>query len=99
MNDCCCNCIFELEIEEDIFDLEIDSQEYDLEINEIVEVINLEGDIYEGEYFYTPKFIQQIIETRNKTLKDNITVDAIEVSRVSNTSGGKTVYIGGIFNG
>jgi hypothetical protein len=99
MNECCCNNIFDLEIEEDIFDLEIDSQEYDLEIDEIVEVINLEGDIFDGSYIYTPKFIQQIIETRNKTLKDNITLEAIEVARVSNTSGGKTVYIGGIFNG
>ncbi len=55
----------------------------------------LEGDIYDGEYIVDPSFEQQILETKNKTMEDDVTVNAIMVSRTTNTSGGYTVYIGG----
>ncbi len=59
-------------------------------------VINqITGDIYDGEYIVDPSFEQQTLETRNKTLTDDVTVNAIMVSRTTNTSGGYTVYIGG----
>lgn len=95
MNECCCNNIFDLDIEEDIFDLELDCQEYDLDLDCSINIIEVQGDIFDGSYIYTPKFVEQIIPTRNKTLEDNITFEAIEVSRVTNPYGGKTVYIGG----
>ncbi len=55
----------------------------------------LTGDIYDGEYIVDPSFEQQILATRNKTLTDDVTVNAIMVSRTTNASGGYTVYIGG----
>lgn len=38
-------------------------------------------------------------EPKDRLLKDNVTVDPIAVARVENPSGGKTIFIGGIFNG
>ena len=54
---------------------------------------------YDGEYVVDPSFETQILNTKNKTLSDDITVTPIGVQRVSNLSGGITVYIGGIANG
>lgn len=57
------------------------------------------GEPYDGEYEVKPKFEVQTLPTAEKYLARDVTVDAIEVSKVSNLSGGKTVYIGGIFDG
>lgn len=54
---------------------------------------------YDGDYVVDPKFATQVLETENKLLLENVEVNPIEVSRVSNLSGGTTVYIGGIING
>ena len=59
------------------------------------------GDLpaYTGEYDVDPKFTAQKLATNGKKMRDDVTVEAIEVQRVSNTSGGRTVYIGGLING
>lgn len=57
------------------------------------------GDPYDGPYTVTPDFETQELATKDRLLKDNVTVDPIAVARVENPSGGKTIYIGGIFNG
>ena len=57
----------------------------------------IQGRTYEGPYTVNPMFIQQVLETQNKTMADDVTVHAIEVSRVSNPAGGNTIYIGGRF--
>lgn len=54
---------------------------------------------YTGETEVTPTFEQQILYTKGKSMPKNVTVDAISVSKVSNLSGGNTVYIGGTING
>ena len=54
---------------------------------------------YEGDYDISPKFEDQTLPTKNKTLNADILVNAIKVSRVSNSTGGKTIYIGGLING
>ena len=46
-----------------------------------------------------PQFTPQELATAQKQMIDDVTIEAIEISRVSNPSGGKTVYIGGIING
>ena len=51
---------------------------------------------YTGEYIIDPDFDGQVLQTRQKYMTDNVTVNPIQVEAVSNTSGGKTVYIGGI---
>ena len=57
------------------------------------------GEEYDGDYEVTPKFTEEVLKTKNKLMKDNVLVHPIEVARVSNPSGGTTVYIGGITNG
>lgn len=56
-------------------------------------------DVYEGAYSVSPDFEGTVLQTKEKFLEDDVTVQPIEVTRVSNTAGGNTVYIGGIFNG
>lgn len=57
------------------------------------------GEPYDGPYAVTPNFETQELATKDKILKDNVTVDPIAVARVENPAGGKTIFIGGIFNG
>lgn len=57
------------------------------------------GEPYDGPYTVTPGFETQELATKDKILKDNVTVDPIAVARVENSAGGKTIFIGGIFNG
>lgn len=54
---------------------------------------------YDGEYVVNPSFDSQTLQTSSKLMDDDVTVNAIEVQRVSNEAGGRTVYIGGIING
>lgn len=52
---------------------------------------------YEGEYKVDPVFETQTLKTNGKTMKKDVTVNAINVSYVSNPQGGETAYIGGEF--
>lgn len=56
-------------------------------------------DIYKGDYIVGPSFSTTILETKGKLMISNVTVTPIQVLKTTNLSGGKTVYIGGIFNG
>lgn len=51
--------------------------------------------MYGGPYEVRPKFEDQVLPTREKLMREDVTVNAITVSRVSNPAGGKTVFIGG----
>ena len=51
---------------------------------------------YTGDYDVTPKFSKTTLATKDKTMADDVTVRAIPVSRTTNPSGGKTIYIGEI---
>lgn len=51
---------------------------------------------YTGEYIIDPDFDGQVLQTRQKYMTDNVTVNPIQVESVSNIEGGRTVYIGGI---
>lgn len=72
---------------------------FDGELGIEVRVSEQDYPIYEGEYTVDPDFSEQVLPTAFKVLQDDVTVNAIEVERVSNLQGGTTVYIGGIFNG
>ena len=50
---------------------------------------------YTGDYTVTPTLEEQILETNNKKMNDNITVNKIPVKEESNLSGGITLIIGG----
>lgn len=54
---------------------------------------------YAGPYIVDPAFNDQILDTDQKYMTEDVTVKAIAVSRTSNLAGGTTVYIGGVFDG
>lgn len=81
-------------------------QNFDVKFSEIEQSISPDfGDIqkvvvppesmkYEGEYDVTPKVDSQSLPTAQKFLEQDVTVRAIPFYKVSNTSGGATIYIG-----
>lgn len=59
-----------------------------------VEIVGREE--YEGPYIVTPlAFDNQILQTKDKTCTDDVTVLKVPKYETSNLSGGKTVYIAG----
>lgn len=63
------------------------------------EIFITDAEIYRGDYTVDPDFTKQSLPTKSKLMVDDIAVNAIEVQRVSNNAGGRTVYIGGIIDG
>ena len=51
-------------------------------------------DKYEGDYNVIPRVYQQTLETKDKLMLDDVTVEIIPLSRVINLSNGYTVTIG-----
>ena len=52
------------------------------------------GEEYKGSYEVTPKVEAQTIPTKDKVLIEDMTIKAIPIFKVSNTTGGNTVFIG-----
>ena len=51
-------------------------------------------DVYNGDYNIIPRVYQQVLETKDKVMLDDVTVENIPLSRVINLSNGYTVTIG-----
>lgn len=51
-------------------------------------------EFYAGEYAVVPTFDAQTLQTKSKTMKDDVTVQSIPVSEVTNPQNGITVTIG-----
>lgn len=51
-------------------------------------------EVYEGEYTVTPRVYQQVLETKDKLMLDDVTVEIIPLARTINLSNGYTVTIG-----
>jgi len=62
-------------------------------------VIAGDRECYSGDCHIIPKVEEQVLETRDKLMTDNITVTSIPYYEVSNPQGGTTVIIGGNNNG
>lgn len=58
--------------------------------------VYVNGQTYTGATEIEPDFDGAILETAHKLVMDNINIHPIQVESVSNLSGGRTVYIGGI---
>lgn len=58
-----------------------------------VQTVSIGGEVYKGDYAVTPKVNEQTLPTKGKLLIKDVTIKEIPVFRVSNTSGGTTVYI------
>lgn len=52
--------------------------------------------IYEGTYDINPKITMQELETKDKVMLDNVTVNEIYYNETENESGGMTAQIGEI---
>lgn len=53
--------------------------------------------VYDGPYNVEPRFFTgHTLETRNKAMTDNVTVEPIRIYEVSNPAGGITVTIGSV---
>lgn len=48
---------------------------------------------YTGDYTVIPKVYEQTLETKNKSMTDDVTVTAVPYAEVSNPSGGLTANI------
>lgn len=58
-------------------------------------VVGVAAEVYKGEYTVTPTVTDQLLLTKEKMLKDNMTFKGVPKQIVENPSGGKTVTIGG----
>ena len=50
--------------------------------------------VYEGSYEVTPSSEKQILDTDGKLMSEDLTINEIPVSEVSNNQGGTTITIG-----
>ena len=97
-------------LEEQVITINLDEQEESLKLElreedfivdfSIIDVFKIySGDkFFEGPYNYDPTFEAQIISTKDFTMKEDLTLNKINVSKTSIQSGGNTVYIGGNIN-
>ena len=51
-------------------------------------------DVYEGDYNVIPRVYQQILDTKDKVMLDDVTVEIIPLAKTINLSNGYTVTIG-----
>lgn len=49
---------------------------------------------YEGEYVITPRFTEQVLETKQRSMSENVTVEKITTLEVDNEAGGVTYIFG-----
>lgn len=87
-----------LSVTEAAYHLSVPECEYRLSVIQ-AQPIYTGGDEYKGPYQIEPKFIEETLATKGKLMKENVIVSPIDIARVTNPSGGTTVYIGGKTNG
>ena len=85
-----------VDFEEDDTSLEIQfiqtTCKFSAEFDEMV-LVSAE-EIYTGDYNVTPRVYEQILETKDKLMLNDVTVEIIPLARVLNQSNGYTVTIG-----
>ena len=65
----------------------------------VLPVRDYQVSLFDGQYVVDPLFTEQTLETKDKKMLDDVTINPIYVADTSNLSGGITVYIGGEFIG
>lgn len=76
-------------VESEVKEIKMDtSSTVDAELNKCVE-----AEMYDGDYKVTPKTQEQILETKDKLMADDVTVRKIPFYETTNNTGGTTVYI------
>lgn len=64
--------------------------------DKVIKVTDYDAPVYTGDTTVDPDFTGTVLQTAQKIVTNNITVNPIQVESVSNIQGGRTVYIGGI---
>lgn len=77
-----------------IIELSLEKEELELNFGEVTVVHEGFLPFYDGEYEVTPRKSEQILETENKSMKENVKINPITYSAVDNPFGGQTVTIG-----
>lgn len=90
---------FEIEPHEYVIELETDDMLLNVDFGTLTVLDPADAETYKGAYTVDPDFTTQTLATKYKRMQDDVTINAIEVQRVSNTAGGRTVYIGGLIDG
>ena len=49
---------------------------------------------YDGEYIFEPRKVEQTLDTKNKSMRNDVTINPIYYSETTNPSGGLTIVIG-----
>lgn len=68
-------------------------EKFTVDFKELTEIGSSET--FLGPYLVTPSAEKIVLETKSKTMKEDITINPIPFFEVSNTAGGNTIYIGG----
>lgn len=69
-------------------------------VGEVVIPTSVHAELYEGDYVITPRLSDDVVlPTKEKVLRDNLTVQKIPQYEVSNDAGGKTFIIGDEYDG
>ena len=70
--------------------------------NKVLDKVTITTDViggnvseYKGSYEVTPMLSEQTLSTAKKVMRDDVKIKEIPITRVTNTSGGNTVIIGG----
>ena len=64
-----------------------------MELQHVTEYVG--ADVFNGKYTVVPKTEEQVLRTKKLVMVDDMTVTEIPVYKITNQSGGRTVYIGG----
>lgn len=87
----------QLKVEEQCKDVEISVSNRRKFMVMTIEKSMTPHDEYPGPYSVYPRFyMPQVLETKEKLMADNVSVEPIPVYEVSNPAGGKTVTIGAL---
>ena len=73
--------------------LQESNQKFDVSFGELQYVAPGAEAVYAGSYDVTPKIGEQILATKKKYMKNDLTIQKIPYYDVSNSAGGSTVYI------
>lgn len=58
-----------------------------------IQLVSVTPEVYEGDYSIVPTVDAQVIPTKKKMMRDDLTVTAIPTYEVHNPTGGTTFYI------
>lgn len=85
----------QIAVETETPDVVIEIEEETPEIEIMVESGGEGREIYSGEYEVEPKFFEDtVLQTKDKIMARNVTVNEIRIEKVSSPTGGYVYYIG-----